>query len=110
MVRRLHEVLGRLAGTEGSRSLITRALSLSQLEVPWLRNVHPAPTGLRMDLAATDVPADHAERLHGEVTLVAHVLELLFTFIGERLTLQVIREGWPDLTHERDDVLKDPNP
>lgn len=87
-----------------------RALNLAQDDVPWLRNAQLAPDGLLIDLDPALIPTDPHERLRGEVVLVAQLLELLHTFIGERLTLQVIREGWPGLTLHRDDVLKDPNP
>lgn len=42
--------------------------------------------------------------------LVAHVLELLQIFIGERLTLQLVKEAWPDLDQNSDVVPLDQTP
>jgi hypothetical protein len=44
------------------------------------------------------------------VVLVAQVLELLRTFIGESLTLQLVKEAWPELDQNRDVVPLDPTP
>jgi hypothetical protein len=39
------------------------------------------------------VPGDDVE---ATVALTAHFLELLVTFVGEALTLRLLREAWPD--------------
>lgn len=110
VIQRLHVILGRLAGSAGSHSLIARALNLAHGEVLWLRAAQVTSDGLLTGLERGLVPADIDKRHEGEVILVAHIIELLHTFIGERLTLQLIREGWPDLSHQHDDDLKDPQP
>ncbi len=110
VLQRLHVILGRLAGAEGSRSLIARALNLAHGEAPWLKTAHLTSDGLLTGVEEGIVHGDPEKRQQGEMLLLAHVLELLHTFIGERLTLQLIKEGWPDLILERDDDLKEPHP
>ena len=38
---------------------------------------------------------DQDERADGEVVLVAHILGLLVTFIGEALMLRMVNDAWP---------------
>ena len=85
----------RLAGPDGFASLLRRALALARAEVPALDRVTVNPDcsmeGLEVLLAdATD------GAVHGPAAITAHLLELLVTFIGEPLTLRIVREAWPD--------------
>jgi len=41
---------------------------------------------------------DPEEMAEGSVVLVAQLLALLVAFIGENLTLQMVREVWPKLS------------
>jgi len=96
VLERLDAVLAHIAGQSGSRSLLERALALAQVDAPTLKTLHIAPgpsLGNEWRIAhsgAFDAKSD-------QVVLVTHVLELLRTFIGERLTLQLVKEAWPDL-------------
>jgi hypothetical protein len=108
VIQQLHVILGRLAGTAGSHSLLARALSLARDESPGLRKAHLTSDGQMTGLGEGLVPDDPQRRQESVMVLVAHVIELLHTFIGERLTLQLIKEGWPDLILESDDDLKEP--
>ena len=84
----------RLAGSDGFASLLRRSLALARAEVPALERVTVNPDcsmeGLE-ELAAdgTDGAAD------APVVITAHLLGLLVTFIGESLTLRLVREAWP---------------
>jgi hypothetical protein len=42
--------------------------------------------------------------------LVAHLLELLVTFIGAPLTLSLVRDKWPDASMDGTDLKTEKNP
>jgi hypothetical protein len=79
-------------GHAGSRALISRALALAQPEVPGLRMAQLQSTGALKPLADGQTMAE------GEVVLLAQLLGLLTAFIGESLTLQMVRRIWPKLS------------
>jgi hypothetical protein len=91
---KLRGPLTRLSGINGFRSLLSRALALAGDEVRWLRVVHIRADG-SLEVPAEIADLDHQEITNGEVVLVAQLLELLVTFIGETLTLSLVREVWP---------------
>ena len=81
--------LARLAGIDGFRSLLSRAAAMAKSDLP-------APPAVR-------VGADGAlEGLDGNgeagLAVVAHLLGLLVTFIGEPLALRLVRDTWPEST------------
>jgi hypothetical protein len=86
--------LASLSGLNGFRSLLSRALALAGDEVRWLRAVHIKGDG-SLELPAEIAKLDLKEITRGEVMLVGRVLWLLETFIGEPLTLSLVREVWP---------------
>ena len=85
----------RLAGVDGFAALLRRALALARAEVPALERVTVNPDcsmeGLE-DLAA-DAAGGGAD---APAAITAHLLGLLVTFVGEPLTLRLVREAWPD--------------
>jgi hypothetical protein len=89
--------LATLLGNGGHRTLLMRALSLAGSEVSWLKNGRVAADG---NLEGPDPPAGvgSGEVLEGGIVLVAQLIGLLVAFIGERLTLQLVREVWPKLS------------
>lgn len=89
VTEKLRHPLSTLAGAAGFHSLLSRALTLARREVPGLGAAHIRPDG-SLD-GFTELPAEAG------VTLVAQLLGLLETFIGEYLTLSVVRGAWPDL-------------
>ena len=94
-----------LSGINGFRSLLSRALALAGGEVHWLRAVQ-----IKLD-GSLECPTDMAdlnqqEITNGEVALAAELLGLLATFIGEPLTLSLVREVWPPAPIEDPDFNK----
>ena len=91
--------LARFTGYEGFASLQRRALVLASLELPSLRSIKVGAEGrlegLEELLAETDAASGESE---AAVVIIAHLLELLATFIGASLTLRLVREAWPGLT------------
>ena len=86
---KLRRPLTTLAGAAGFRSLLARALTLAKQESPVL--------------GAWEVKSDGSlQGLNGEAAqsgavLIAHLLGLMITFIGESLTLRLLHDVWLDL-------------
>lgn len=94
---KLRTSLTRFAGADGFASLLRRSLALARAEVPSLNRITVSP-----DSTMEGLEALAAEESDGGVpaaaALTAHLLELLVTFIGEPLTLRLVREAWPNET------------
>ena len=89
---KLRAPLARLVGVAGFRSLLSRALALAKAEVPSLETVQVRPDGSLEDLDGIGRTHD----VEAGAVVVAQLLGLLVTFIGEPLTLRLVREAWPD--------------
>lgn len=98
---RLHEKLTAqldpLLGTAGVRLLLVRSAKLSQQEAVCLADASlvQQSTTLRERLQAED-PAVASRAAEA---LFATFIALLDTFIGERMTAQVLRRAWPTIDH-----------
>jgi len=95
--QKLRQSLGELAGTAGFHALASRALALARSEVPSLGAVQVGADGNLEGISAIE-PSIKAEqdRVHeGGVILISRLLGLLFIFLGEALTLSLLREAWP---------------
>jgi hypothetical protein len=92
---KLRRPFATLAGIAGFRSLLARALTLAKQE--------------SQDLDGWEVKSDGSlEGLNGEAAqsgavLIANLIGLMITFIGESLTLRLLHDVWPDL---RDSEIK----
>ena len=85
----------RFAGSDGFTSLLRRALALARADVPALQTVSLKPNGSLdvCEVLAIDATNGGPEAV---VAIIAHFLGLLETFIGELLTMRLVREAWPD--------------
>jgi hypothetical protein len=92
---KLHAHMTTFMGNAGFRSLLARALALATPENPWLRAVHVAADGSVERLPELQAQLEPSAFFKGGVDLLAELLGLLVTFIGERLTLRLVREIWP---------------
>jgi hypothetical protein len=92
---KLREPLATLMGMAGFRALLLRAITLASAEVPWLRAVQVRTDGLLEIAGELDIPVEKIAE--GRVVLLAQLLGLLVAFIGEILTLRLVRETWPKL-------------
>ena len=79
----------------GFHALLTRALALAAAEVSWLRAVHIKADGSLVGLEAPQAQQDADELLEGGVVLLAQLLGLMVLFVGEVLTVRLVREVWP---------------
>ncbi len=93
---KLRASLSPLVGMAGFRSLLSRALALASVDAGWLKSLAVMPDGtLNVLEVAAGLPEDEIAR--GETLLVAQLVSLLITFIGETLTLRLLQEAWPDI-------------
>ena len=104
---KLQVPLSKLAGSAGFSSLLSRALALAKAEVPSLGVVQVRPDGSLSGF--DDIAPDHdaGEFEAGRVVLVAHLLGLLATFIGESLTRRLVIDVWPDASTESTDSKRE---
>ncbi len=89
----LRLALTRFAGADGFAALLRRALALASAEVPALR---AARVGADGRLEGWEPLAKGSEGDEEATAVTAHLLGLLVTFIGEPLTLKLVREVWPE--------------
>jgi hypothetical protein len=109
---KLRQCLVTFAGVASFQSIAMHALVLAQADVPNLCAVQVTAEGslqglgdvefqtsMDKDLAgsqqAGEDPPDEAEAI-----LIARILGLLLTFLGEALTLSLLRNAWPDATFD----------
>ena len=96
--------LARLAGTEGFRSLMSRAVAVAKSEVPSLDAVVVRADGSLEGLDGAGHGRDTGAGGEGGIEVVAHLLRLLVAFIGEPLTLRLVRNAWPEVLGAAADV------
>jgi hypothetical protein len=93
---KLRRPLITLAGVAGFRSLLSRALTLARAEAPSLSAVQVAADGSLKGLDELEPQTDKEHARDGGAILIAHLIGLLLTFIGEGLTLRLVQDVWPD--------------
>ena len=103
---RLRQGLGEFAGVAGFQSLASRALALARMEAPSLSAARISADGSLqglgqgMDEFESQINNDKdraAEYAAGEggIILITRLLGLLLIFLGEALTLSLLRATWP---------------
>lgn len=85
-----------LAGVAGFRSLLSRALTLARAEVPSLSAVQVAADGSLKGLDELVSQTDKEHAREGGAILIAQLVGLLLTFIGEGLTIRLVQDVWPE--------------
>lgn len=112
---RLH--LSKTIGQEGFRTLLARALALTTPQFPNLGSIQinadgslnglPGTAGAHSKITQNEAQstqsyetpstATMANPIEGATALLAHLIALLVTFIGEDLTLRILSALWPEL-------------
>jgi hypothetical protein len=87
-----------LMGKMGFWALLTRAVALAAMEVPDLHAVRVKKDGVLEVIEMDGTTGNPIEKQDCGVVLVAHLLGLLVAFIGEDLTLRLVREMWGNLS------------
>jgi hypothetical protein len=92
---KLASPLATLMGNGGFRALLSRSIALAGEEVSWLRAVHVKSDGSLEASEDLATQMDSNKLFEGRVVLLAQLLGLLVAFIGENLTVRLVREVWP---------------
>lgn len=92
---KLRRSLSVLTGVVGFRSVLARALVLARAEAPWLEELRLGADGSLELPAGLESRIGEGEAARGGAVLVASLLGLLVTFVGEMLTLRLVQDVWP---------------
>ena len=93
---RLRSHLSKLVGIAGFQALLARALALATAEVSWLGVVRVQDDATLVGFREAAQPQPAKAVAAGSEELLAQLLRLLITFIGEALTLRLIQDIWPE--------------
>jgi len=86
----LRQPVSALAGVEGFRALLSRALALARAEAPILSVLQVTAGGSLQGLDELGWQIDKDQVREGGVILIAQLLGLLLTFIGETMTSRLV--------------------
>lgn len=93
---KLRRPLSALAGVAGFWSLASRALALARAEARNLGAVRIMTDGSLQGLTEVEPQVNQDQDSDAGALFIAHLLGLLFTFIGGALTLRLVQDAWPD--------------
>jgi hypothetical protein len=94
---KLRQSLGEFVGVAGFQLLATRALTLARPEAPSLSAARVTFDGSLQGLGEieTQIDMDKDRAGEGGIILIARLLGLLRIFLGEAITLSLLRNAWP---------------
>lgn len=93
MFEKLDRHLSVRFGSGGYHTLLKRAISLAVTDDPALAAFQVSQSGAIVgyqDILAPQAACD------GCIAILAHLIELLDTFIGRSLTARILRNSWPN--------------
>jgi hypothetical protein len=90
--QRLRRQLGAPVGVDGFQALASRALALAKSESPRLSAVQVTANGGLRGLSEVESQTDGDEDGEAGLTLIAQLLGLFLTFLGEATTLRLIED------------------
>jgi hypothetical protein len=98
--QRLHDRLDRVIGAGGFRALLNRALYLAKKRYAWLEGIEIEDyLGCEFKELREAVKGKKPAIVNEACGLMlANVIWLLVTFIGEDIALGLIQEAWPDVS------------
>jgi hypothetical protein len=99
----LYAILETAMGAAGLHALLDRAIQITARDYPWLASVKP---GTAAECALSGLAEAAGQRALDEVSeaytaLLAAIIWLLMTLIGEDLTLRFVRHAWPNVSFSR---------
>ncbi len=104
---RLRQPLSSLTGKAGFQALLSRALTLTKPEFPQLELAKVNADGHLEGMAEIRMSLSTQEAAQMETALVAHIVELLCTFLGEILTIRLLQDVWPDASFNESNSRKE---
>jgi hypothetical protein len=96
-------------GHTGFRSLLARALALSNTEASWPGTVQVKADGTLAGWDKLEGQIPRKDFAEASVVLIARLLGLLVAFIGDELTFRLLREIWPEVALSPDSILTEEN-
>jgi hypothetical protein len=90
---KLRASLAQFVGPDGFTALLRRALALARVDVPLLKAAEITAEGHLTGLE--EFGGDAKNHVEAATAITAHLLGLLVTFIGEPLTLTLMRDCFP---------------
>ena len=95
--QKLRQSLGEFIGVAGFCSLASRALALARPEAPSLNAAQVSGDGALQGLSEieTQIGMNKDPAGEGGIILISNLLGLLLIFLGEPLTLSLLRVAWP---------------
>jgi hypothetical protein len=100
ILERLRLSLSERVGVAGYNALLKRALALAKAEMTWLGVVQVQADGTLDGFAETTLAQEKDEAARGIIALLAQLLGLLITIIGEALALRLVQNVWPKVRLE----------
>ena len=97
---KLRHHLCAFAGVAVFHSLAYRALTLAKAKAPSLYAMQVAADGSLQKLSEAEAENDKRKASESGVILVSELLGLLHAFIGEALTLRLLRDAWPNVVFD----------
>ena len=112
---KLRQSLGEFAGTSAFQSLASRALAMARSEIPSLRAVQVSSDGalvglghgLGQGLSEFGPQIEIEKKVAGEqragdegIIVIDRLLGLLIMFLGEPITLRLLRKVWPGVAFD----------
>jgi hypothetical protein len=96
--RKLSRRLAKLVTPAGCRAVLARGLHLARAEFPFLEGVRvgSSPEVCLEGLRESAEGVEPVQARAGLALALASVVGLLATFIGDELTLRLVRDVWPD--------------
>ncbi|MEP6601857.1 MAG: hypothetical protein ABJB49_08595 [Nitrospirota bacterium] len=98
IVETLVNNLSPLVGSIGSQALLGRSLALTAGAFPCYAAVRGAGQDLLNAIHACLRTQEPDVAMNATTALLTAYLQLLSTFIGERLTVQLLQNAWPELS------------
>ena len=99
---KLRQILIGIAGIAAFHALAFRALALARAVAPGLNAAQVTADGSLVGLEESGPQINMGKNQNGGyqpseagVILIAHLCELLLVFLGESLTLRLLRDAWP---------------
>ena len=87
VIEKLRILLTRFSGSDSYAALMRRAVVLARMEDPSLEGRAVTQSG--------SIPSFEGISIETSLTLTAHLLDLMGTFIGHALTVTLLAETWP---------------
>lgn len=99
IIDKLRPHLQMLMGKMGYRALLARTLAQVSTEFSWLRALHVQSDGSLAGLSQPELEShvDPGTIANGRAALLTYLLESLTAFVGANVTLQLVRNIWPNI-------------